>query len=212
MGKPAGVQIRRWFVILVCLLVCTNLAGLAISVAITRSVRTVAGHAAPLASATAAVRTEILAAQREMFRYLAEFSDDTEAARGHLDRLAEQLQQARAVAGSEEVGAALEAIGKSAERYRKVLELMPETVSGSRDWARLQEYSTRAVELGQDVEQGATRLADQAQAEIQRHNRASAQVADGASWAAGAVLVASLFTVLYLRHWWKRFQDQILEM
>ncbi|GAB4264474.1 MAG: hypothetical protein Kow0092_16140 [Deferrisomatales bacterium] len=210
MARPAGVQIRRWFTVLVVLLILVDLAALAGGVAISRSVRVVVDRAVPLAAATAATRHEILAAQRELFRYLSEFTDDTSSALGHLDRLEEQVAAARAASSDPAVVAELDAIETSARRYRKVIELMPGTVAGSRDWSRLQEYSATAVELGFAVEHRASRLAEAAQEEIRTRSVGSARVASVFLGASVAVLFLSLLLVLRLRHWWRQFQDLIL--
>jgi len=208
-AKPAAVQIRWWFSFLVVLLIVVDLAALAGSLGISRSVKIVAAEAEPLASATASIRHEILAAQRDLFRYLSEFSDDTSSALGHLSALGPHVEAARK-AGSAEAGKELDSIEQAAERYRKVLELMPRTAEGSRDWSRLQEYSATAIELGNAVEERATRMAESAQAEIRRRSVASARVAAAATWAAVGVFVVSVGAVLALRHWWKQFEDVIL--
>ncbi len=212
MAKPAGVQIQRWFSLLVGLLVAVNVAALGGNFILSRSVGVVVERAEPLASATASIRHEILAAQRELFRYLAEFSDDTSAALGHLDALERQLAQARGIAVQDRVTSELDAIARSAERYRKVLELMPSTVEGSRDWTRLQEYSATAVDLGSAVEAGATRLAEAAQEEIHDRGRNAARIVSGAMWASAAVLTLSLITVVAFRISWRRLQDLILDL
>jgi hypothetical protein len=208
-AKPAAVQIQWWFRVLVLLLIAVDLAALAGSVLISRSVRVVAAEAEPLASATASIRHDILAAQRDLFRYLAEFSDDTSGALSHLTALTTHVKAARASA-SPEAGRELDVIEQSAERYRKVLELMPRTAEGSRDWSRLQEYSATAIELGNAVEDRATRLAAAAQAEIHRRSVAADRIATAATWVAVGVLVVSILAVLALRHWWKQFEDVIL--
>ncbi len=209
MAKPAAVQIRWWFSFLVVLLIVVDLAALAGSVVISRTVKVVAAEAEPLASATASIRHEILAAQRDLFRYLSEFSDDTSSALGHLSALGPHVAAARTSASSE-AGKELDAIEQAAERYRKVLELMPRTAEGSRDWSRLQEYSATAIELGNAVEEKATRLAETAQAEIRRRSVAADRVATAATWAAVGVFAVSVGAVLALRHWWKQFEDVIL--
>lgn len=209
MAKPAAVQIQWWFRVLVLLLIAVDLAALAGSVLISRSVRVVAAEAEPLASATASIRHDILAAQRDLFRYLAEFSDDTSGALSHLAALATHVKAARASA-SPEAGRELDVIEQSAERYRKVLELMPRTAEGSRDWSRLQEYSATAIELGNAVEDRATRLAEAAQAEIHRRSVAANRIATAATWVAVGVFAVSILAVLALRHWWKQFEDVIL--
>ncbi|MHB8766063.1 MAG: hypothetical protein ACYDA8_17240 [Deferrisomatales bacterium] len=210
MSKPAGLLIRRWFVLLVALLLGVDLMALAGSLAISRSVRVVVEEAEPLALASASVRHAILGAQKELFRYLAEFSDDPRASLAHLDQLNLHLAQARAVAGSPEVAAELAAIEHSAEQYRKVIETFPAPAEGSRDWSRLQEYSATAVRLGGAVEDRATQLVEAAQAEIRRRATEAERVASWARWAAVGILTASVLVVAALLHWWRRFQELML--
>jgi len=212
-AKPAAVQIRWWLTFLVLLLVVVDLAALGGSLVISRSVRVVAAEAEPLASETAAIRHEILAAQRDLFRYLSEFADDATPALAHLAALAPHVAAARQVVGDEgDAAQELDAIQASAERYRKVLELMPRTVEGSRDWSRLQEYSATAIELGNAVEERATRMAEAAQAEIRQRSVAADRIARLAMWVTVGVFAVSAVAILILRHWWQRFEDVILGM
>jgi hypothetical protein len=110
------------------------------------------------------------------------------------------------------VAAELDKIDKSTDQYRKVLELLPRSNQGSRDWTRLQEYSSAAVNLGNTVEDRASRLAQAAQEEIRRRRDDMAHVALATLWISIAALTASGLSVLALRHWWKRFEELILGM
>jgi hypothetical protein len=210
-SKPAGVQIRFWIWFLGALLLLVDLTALTGSLLVTRSIRAVSERAAPVAATTAAIRQEIMGAQNELFRYLAELSDDTSRAVARIDSLGQQLTTLRSLDGSDTALAGeLDTIRKSAEQYRKVLALLPGTVEGVRDWARLQEYSEAAIRLGLEVEQRVGRLADQAQKEILAKNRDATRVASAAMWGSVAVLTISLLALLALRHWWKRFEDTLL--
>lgn len=210
MSKPVGVQIQRCFALLVGLILVVCIVAVTGSTVIFRSVRVVVDEAVPLADRTESLKHEILAAQQGLFRYLAEFSDDTSEVLRHLDRLAEVLAETDRLAASPQVREDLETIKTSAERYRKVVQLLPGTVSGSRDWSRLQEYSATAVALGTAVEEGATRLAESAQAEIQQRSGDSARIANAAMWISVAVFALSMVVILALRHWWKQFQELLL--
>lgn len=210
MSLPAGVLIRRWFSAMVGLLIAVNAVALVSSIVIARSVRVVVNEAEPMALASAGVRQEILGAQKELFRYLAEFSNDTARALTHLDRLRAHLAEARAVASTPELAAELAAIEKNAEQYRKVLEILPGTAQGSRDWNRIQEYSKAAVDLGSAVEESASRLVATAQDQIRERAGAALRTAAWAQWGAVATLAASLLVVFSLHHWWRRFQELVL--
>lgn len=210
MSKPAGVQIRFWILFLGALLVLVDLTALTGSIVVTRSIRAVSERAAPVAATTAAIRLEIMAAQNELFRYLAEMADDTKRALTHLDALDRHLETTRTLDVADASREELKSIQASADRYRKVLQLLPGTVAGVRDWARLQEYSETAIRLGLEVEQRVGQLADQAQQEIQDKNRNATRVAQAAMWGSVGVLSVSVLALLALRHWWKRFEDTLL--
>jgi hypothetical protein len=169
-------------------------------------------EAEPLANSTAFIQREILAAQRVLFQYLAEFSDAPTAALGHLDAVKGRVAEMRAHPLTAAVAAELDKIDKSTDQYRKVLELLPRSNQGSRDWTRLQEYSSAAVNLGNTVEDRASRLAQAAQEEIRRRRDDMAHVALATLWISIAALTASGLSVLALRHWWKRFEELILGM
>ncbi|WP_025322646.1 hypothetical protein [Deferrisoma camini] len=210
MGKPAGVQIRRWFFFLVALLVATNGGVLVGSWMVERSVTDAVERARPVVEVTGEIRAEILAAQREMFRYLAEFADDVTPALQHLDRLSEQVARARTLPGTRAMADDLDAMDTDVRRYRKVLELLPSTTGGTRDWARIQEYGATAVRLGAEVGRRAEKIATDALSTIRRRGKAAVRVARWARWAAVGTLGVSLITVFALARWWRRFQDLIL--
>ncbi len=210
MARPAGVQIRRWFFFLVVLLVGTNGGVLVGSWMVERSVTDAVERARPVVEVTGEIRAEILAAQREMFRYLAEFADDVAPALRHLDRLSQQVARARTLPGTQALAKDLDAMDTDVRRYRKVLELLPGTTGGARDWARIQEYGATAVRLGAEVGRRAEKIAVDALATIRRQGKAAVGVARWARWAALGTLGVSLVTVFALARWWRRFQDLIL--
>jgi len=143
---------------------------------------------------------------------LAQFSDAPTAALGHLAAIDRSVAEIRAHPRAAAVASELDKIQQSTDRYRKVLELLPRSEQGSRDWTRLQEYSSTAVSLGTAVEERASRLAQAAQEEIRRRRDDMAHVALAALWTSIAALTASGLSVVALRHWWKRFQELILGM
>ncbi len=210
MAKPAGVQIRRWFFFLMVLLVGTNAGVLAGSWLVERAVTEAVRTAQPVVDTTGRIRAEILEAQREMFRYLAEFSDDVSDALAHLERVRAEVERARALPGARGMDDDLQAIEKGVEQYRKVLELLPAAAGGTRDWSRIQEYGSTAVRLGDAARDRAERLAQRALETIDARGNTALLVARGARWAAAATLGISVLTVIALARWWRRFQDVIL--
>ena len=211
MERPAGVQIYRWFVVLVALLVTVDVAALAGGFFVARSVRPIAAEAEPLAGAAMSIQSEILAAQRDLFGYFSEFAEDTAPALAHVDALLDRVVEARRIGTSPEVLAALDSIDVSAQKYRKGLDLLPHGIQGARERGRLQEHGARAVvELGVALEEGARRLASAARGEIRRKSSDAAAAVRSAVWGSVGVLVASTLAIAVLRHCWKRFQDVIL--
>jgi len=211
-AKPAGVQIKNWFSLMVGLLIAVNLAALIGSLIVSRSVGRVGSEAVPLANLTARMRFKILEAQRDMYQYLAEFSDSTKPALEHLEELSRLVDEVRLIDYSSGVAAELREIEDSAERYRKVLELMPSSNEGSRDWTRLREYSATAVEQGNEAARRAQRLAESAQAEIRDSNSASYKISTAAMLTSICVLIASCLITFALLRWWKKLQDIFFEM
>ena len=210
MERPAGVQIYRWFVVLVALLVTVDVAALAGGFFVARSVRPMAAEAEPLAGAAMSIQSEILAAQRDLFGYFSEFAEDTAPALAHVDALLARVVEARRIGTSPEVLAELESIDGSAQKYRKGLEFLPRGIQGARERGRLQEHGARAVELGVALEEGARRLASAARGEIRRKSSDATAAVRSAVWGSVGVLVATTLAIAVLRHCWKRFQDVIL--
>lgn len=197
---------------MVGLLIAVNLAALVGSLVVSRSVGRVGKQAVPLATLTAQMRFKILEAQRDMYRYLAEFADDTSPALDHLQELTRLVAEVKTIDHSSGVALELREIEDSVERYRKVLELMPSSNEGSRDWTRLREYSTTAVEQGNEAAKRARRLAEAAQAEIKDSNSASLRISTAAMLTSVCVLIASCLITFALLRWWKKLQDIFFDM
>jgi hypothetical protein len=210
MSKPAGVQLSRWFTYMVLLLLFVNVAAVAGSILIYRSVHAIAAKYQPFFVATSAVEQHIISAQRDMFEYLSELTDSPEAALKQLDALSGSIEQARAVAPTPEAEATLTEIKSLADRYRVAIEQLPAAMSGSRDWTRMKELGGTAARYGGEVAKKASDLASWAQAEIRGRNDTSSTITTLAMATFIVVLLASVGVILALLHWWKRFQDLIL--
>ena len=210
MARSPGAQIRRRFIVELGLVLLVGAGALASSVASSRSLNAIAERAEPFAAATAAIERSILAAQGGLLRYLSELAEDTASGVDHISELERQLSRARGAAPSPEALKALDEIGKGAERFRKVLQLMPRSAGPSRDWSRVQEYSQAAIDLGKSVEERAARLAAEARAEIQRQSHGSLRAATAATVLSAAVIAAIALSALVLRGRWIRLQEQLL--
>jgi hypothetical protein len=197
-------------VFLVGCLILVDLAALVNGLVVSRTLGSVLERSRPLASATHSVRQEILAAQTELFRYLAEFEDDTAAAAAHVDALARLITDARQLAMPPEAEIELEEIEKGAERMRKLLDIMPAMGEGPRDWSRLQEFRTAAGEESRTIEEHSLRLTEIAETEIRNRYQRLAQITTLSVRVFAGVLASILVVVLFLRRWWRRFQDYVL--
>jgi hypothetical protein len=209
-GKPAGVQVQRWFVSLVVLLLCSQLLALAGSIALARSAKDALSGGDPDPLMAAAFHSDVLAAQRDLFQYLAYGSETPAAALSQLEQVQKGLESLRRSGlqrGSETEFATME---ESAREYRKLLDRWLQ--SGQRTGAGETSPAdgANALEIGRALEERARRLSEAVQAEVRQKNLWSLRLASGALWTTFGLIAGSALSVAALVRWWRRFQEVAL--
>lgn len=208
MSKPAGVQIRRWFSFLVGLLLVVNVCALTGWLFVAHAIRTVVEEAEPLALSASTLQRELLAAHSELFQYLGDFTPSPDKSLAHLDAVVAVLGQLRENPLSRGIALELDEMQLGTAQYRNVVEALLHTVPGSRGRLRIRACKAAAGNL----EGLAEKVVQAARREISQRSRSTERAAVAALWACVLASLASVVGIFALRHWWKRFQDQILGM
>lgn len=210
MEKPAGVQLRRWFTYMVALLLFANIAAVGGGVLTYNSVRKVTATYQPFAVAAGKAERFTVVAQRDMYEYLSELSESVDSTLKNIDNAIAAIEEARALAPSDDKAGALTELKTIAGQYRLAVEQLPNAMKGSRDWQRVEEIRRTAIRFGGEVAKRTRDLATWSQDEIRSRNQTLAMMTTGALATFVVVFLLSVFVLLALRHWWTRFQEMLL--
>ena len=77
-GEPAGVQIKKWLVILVLLIVVINVLAAGSLILLQRSVTTIQRKYQPVLLAAGEISTQVHQAQASLYKYLGEYLENTD--------------------------------------------------------------------------------------------------------------------------------------
>lgn len=209
-GSAAGVKLRLWFIRMVAILIFVNIAAVTGAVVTQYTVSKVSKVYQPFAATSRAAERYTILAQRDMYEYLSELSDSPKSTLANIDHMVEALNEAVQYAPTEAQENALKELKTLAGQYRIAVEQLPNALSGSKDWGRVEEIRKTAIGYGGEAAKRAAALSSWAQDEIRDRNRAATTLSTVALIVFVAVMATSAVVLLALRHWWKEFQDMIL--
>jgi hypothetical protein len=210
-GQPAGIQIKKWLIILVSLIVLVNVLAVAGLVALQRSLTAIQGRYQPVLISASGISTQVYQAQASLYKYLGEYLENTEEVEKRTAALEEALHEALSQEAALEWQAELEAIRKNLAKYRVVIRNLP-SIGTATDWAEVDEMRTQAVVLGQTMEEQASSLKDDVATRIGEKARQSLRLSRGAVIVFLLLLVLSTLITVLLLMWWRQFQDMILNL
>jgi hypothetical protein len=210
-GQPAGVQIKKWLIILVSLIVVINVLAAGSLVRLQRYVIEIQAKYQPVMTGAGEISTQVCRAQVDLYKYLGEYQASTAEVESRIHFLEETLEEVLRHEGSREWREELETIRDSLVKYRVVVRNLP-AIGAETDWNEVDEFRSQAVMLGQEMEAQASALKGEVSARIevkaaqaQRFARVAVVVC------LGFLALSTLITVL-LFAWWNQFQDMILNL
>jgi hypothetical protein len=210
-GQPAGIQIKKWLIILVSLIVLINVLAVASLVVLQRSVTAIQARYQPVLISASDISTQVYQAQASLYKYLGEYLEDTEEVEKRTVALEEVLQDALDLKAALEWQEELEAIRKNLAKYRVVIRNLP-SIGTETDWAGVDEMRTQAVMLGQTMEEQASGLKETVGTRIGEKARQSLRLSRGAVLVFLLLLVLSTLITVLLLMWWRQFQEMILNL
>ncbi len=210
-GKPAGVQIKRWLVVLVSAIVALDLIAAASLLTLRRSITNIHERYQPVLVSAGEISTLVHQAQSSLYKYLGEYLPDT----GEVATYTAELEKKIAAALTQEAGAEwradLEAIQASLAQYRVVVNNLPR-IGGVTDWDEVNELRSQAKELGLSMERTAGKLKADAVAKISQQAGDSLRLSSLAVYLFLGFFALSILITVLLFFWWKTFQDMILNL
>ncbi len=210
-GDPAGIQIKKWLVILVSMIVLVNVMAAGSLLVLQRSVTAIQRRYQPVMVAASDITTQVYQAQTSLYKYLGEYLADTSEVEQRTDALEATVEGALGMESAAEWQEQLEAIRDGLIRYRVVVRNLP-AIGAETDWQEVDEFRAQAVALGRSMEEQASRLKDEVGSRIsERASRSLALSRVAVVIFVGLLALSALITVLLLA-WWRQFQDMILNL
>lgn len=210
-GKPAGVQIKRWLVVLVAAMVALDLIAAASLLTLQRSITRIHERYQPVLVSAGEISTLVHQAQSSLYKYLGEYLPDTGEVAAHTASLERTIADALTQDAGEERRADLEAIKASLDKYRVVVNNLPR-IGGVTNWSEVNELRTQAMDLGLAMERAADKLKAEAVAKIGAQAQGSLRLSSLAVYLFLGFFGLSILITVLLLLWWKNFQDLILNL
>ena len=210
-GQPAGVQIKKWLIILVSLIVVINVLAACSLIVLQRSVNQIQTRYQPLLLSASEISAQVYRAQSSLYQYLGEYLASTEEVEALTDRLEEALEEALSLDRAGEWTSELEGIRNDLARYRVIVRNLP-AIGQETDWGEVDEFRSQAVILGQAMEARASDLESDVSARIRAKASWSLKLSRIAVIIFLCFLGLSSFITVLLVTWWRQFQDMILSL
>jgi hypothetical protein len=210
-GKPPGVQIKRWLIILVSAIVALDLLAAASLLTLQRSMIRIHTSYQPVLVSAGEISTLVHQSQSSLYKYLGEYLQSTDEVAGRTAALERTIAEALRQDAGAEWRADLQSIQTSLDKYRVVVKNLPR-IGGVTDWAQVNELRTQAMDLGLAMERTAEKLKAGAVAKISEQAARSIRLSSLAVYLFLAFLGLSLLIAVLLLLWWKHFQDMIFNL
>jgi hypothetical protein len=210
-GKPAGVQIKRWLVVLVSAIVALDLIAAASLLTLQRSITRIHERYQPVLVSAGEIGTLVHQAQSSLYKYLGEYLPDTAEVSAHTAALEKTIAAAMTQEAGAEWRADLAAIKGSLDKYRVVVNNLPR-IGGVTNWEEVNELRAQAMELGLAMERTADSLKADAVAKISEQARGSLRLSKLAVYLFLGFFALSILITVLLYFWWQTFQDLILNL
>jgi len=210
-GKPAGVQIKRWLVVLVVAMVALDLIAAASLLTLQRSITRIHERYQPVLVSAGEISTLVHQAQSSFYKYLGEYLPDTGEVASYTESLEKTIVTAQAQDAGEEWSADLATIRANLEKYRVVVNNLPQ-IGKVTNWGEVNELRAQAMDLGLSMERSASKLKADAVAKISEQARVSLQLSSYAVYVFLGFFALSILITVLLYLWWKNFQDMILNL
>ena len=210
-GQPAGIQIKKWLIILVSLIVFINILAAVTLILLQRSVTDIQAKYQPVLIAAIEINSRVYRTQVSLYKYLGEYLPTTEEIDTQTDLLEKALDEALSLEGIDSWIEELESIREGLAKYRVVVANLP-AIGGKTDWAQLDEFRSQAVSLGQSMEEDASKLKTEVGTRIDEKARRSLSVSRTAVVIFLVLIGLSAGITLLLLAWWRQFQEMILSL
>lgn len=217
MEKPAGVQIKTWFLTLVFLLLLVNIISVVSLFIVYGKIDDIKGVYQPIVKSSALINEKIMSAQINLYEYLSEYRSDLEPVFVKTDDLAKELKKIKTLAEEKKIASfdlkLIDGILEATQSFEKAIKRLEETEKeGAVDWERINALRNYAVDMGKETFNKAASVSNDINLVITNHNIRVTLIALIVVCILFAFLIITVIIMIQLHYWWRRFEDLILEL
>jgi len=217
MGKPAGVQIKRWLLTLALLLMVVNTISVVSLFLVYNYVNDIKSAYQPIVKSSATINEKILSAQIDLYKYLSEYQKNLDHVYINTSELKTEVKKIYNIVEEEDISAInvtlLTGTIESTQRFEKAIKRLQETENKETiDWEKINALRNYAMEMGTETLNNATRVNNEINLLITKHNIHVTLVALIVVCTLFIFLVLSIIVMIQLHYWWRHFEDLILEL
>ncbi len=217
MAKPAGVQIKRWFMILIILLITVNIISVLSFFVVYSKINEIKAAYQPIVKSSAAINSKILSAQIDLYKYLSEYQDDLGSVYIKTKGLTNELKNINSIVKEANIKALdvklLDGVLESTEKFESAIKRLDSIdEQGVVDWDRVNELRDYAATMGTEASIKIESVNNEINLLITNHNIRVTLIALIVVCILFAFLILSFVIMIQLHYWWKKFEDLILEL
>lgn len=217
MTKPAGVQIKIWFLTLVILLLFVNLISVISLFLVYNYVNDIKVAYQPIVKSSSIINEKILMAQIDLYKYLSEYQKDLDTVFVKTAELLNEIKNIEEIVKEKKIHSIemnlLTDTLESAKRFEKAIkQLQLVEKKGNMDWEKINALRSYAMDMGMETLNNAASVNNLINLLITKQHIHVTLVTLVVVCMLFIFFVISVIIVIQLHYWWRRFEDIILEL
>ncbi len=218
MTKPAGVQIKRWFVTLVILLSIVNLISVVSLFIVYNRIDEIKSAYQPIVKSSSVINARIMSAETDLYKYLAEYQNNLSSVYNKTNALIIELNRIKNIINEYNLQDSmdmnlLEGIIVSTETFVEAIKRLESMKKQEKkNWELIDDLNNEAMEMGAETLRKAAIVSSKANLLINKHNIKVRKIALTVVSILFVFLIVSVIIMVQLLHWWRTFEDLILEL
>jgi hypothetical protein len=217
MGKPAGVQIKRWFLTLALLLLVVNSIAVISLFLVYGYVNDIKAVYQPIVKSSSTINEKIMAAQIDLYKYLSEYQKDLGTVFSKTKELQNEIEKIKSLVKENEIKSIdvsmLDGTFESTKRFEKAISQLKKVEEQEFvDWEKVNDLRNYAMDIGNETLNNAARVANEINLLITKQNIHVTLVTLIVVCTLFVFFVISIIIMIQLNYWWRHFEDLILEL
>ncbi|MFC1855251.1 hypothetical protein ACFL2A_01750 [Thermodesulfobacteriota bacterium] len=217
MGKPAGVQIKRWLMILALLLFVVNTTSVVSLFLVYNYVDDIKSAYQPIVKSSSIVKEKILSAQVDLYKHLSDYQKDLHSLFTKTAALKVEIKKIYRIVKDDDISEIdlelLTGMLESTERFEKAVKKLVEAEEmKSVDWEKVNTLRNYVMDMGTETQNNAARIGNLINLLITNQNIQVTLVTLIVVCTLFLFFIISIMVMIQLHYWWRHFEDLILEL